>query len=101
MKKAFIKYRDWKLYSDTKTTQQTYKDLKQSGAESCGCNGCKNFVLQREKVFPDEINKLFSELGIDYKKKLKLPNLVFKKTGFIVITDGFNTKEILKEKTVL
>lgn len=92
MKKAFIKYRDWKLYSDTKTTQQTYANLKLSGAESCGCDSCKNFILQREKIFPDEIKKLFSELGIDYKKEIEITEFSIQENGLHYYNGWFQYK---------
>ena len=67
-----VTYRDWELYSDKKTTERTYKEFEFSGAESCGCDCCKNFIEQRERVFPNEIKKLFRELGVDYKKEIEV-----------------------------
>ena len=63
MNETQVQYRDWELYSDKDITEQTYKKFKHSGAESCGCDYCKNFIAQRETVFPDEIKELFRDGG--------------------------------------
>jgi hypothetical protein len=65
MNETRIKYREWECYSDEKTTKLTYDEFIHSGAESCGCDCCKNFITQRECAFPDEIKKLFKELEVD------------------------------------
>lgn len=75
-----VKYRDWVFEVDKELTRQTYQKVTGSGADTCVCNDCKNYVAYRDKVFPDEINQLFTDLGVDYKKEVeitsfeKLPN---------------------------
>jgi hypothetical protein len=43
-----------------------------SGAETCECNDCKNYVTHRDKIFPEEVLELFNQLGIDYKKEVEI-----------------------------
>lgn len=67
-----VKYRDWEFEVDRNLTRHTYKNISASGAESCVCNGCKNYVAYRDKIFSDEIRNLFEDLGIDYKKEVEI-----------------------------
>lgn len=61
-----IKFRDWDLYVDYETTKNTYDNVIH---ESCNCDDCKNYALSKDIAFPDEIRKLFLDLGIVYKKE--------------------------------
>ena len=67
-----VKYKDWEFEVDRDLTRQTYNSVSVSGADSCVCNDCKNYVAYRDKVFPDEIKRLFDDLGIDYKKEVEI-----------------------------
>ena len=75
-----VKFRDWKFEVDRELTETTYTNVLGSGADTCVCNNCKNYVAFRDNVFPDEVLKLFNDLGIDYRKEVeitsweKLPN---------------------------
>lgn len=57
---------------DRELTKLTYEGFTLGGAESCGCDDCKNFVYNREDIYPEEIKKLFDQLGIDYKKETEI-----------------------------
>ena len=80
MKPVILKFRAWTLEVDKEQTQRTYEKVSGSGADTCICNDCKNYVAYRDKVFPEEIRILFTDLGIDYRKEVeitsweKLPN---------------------------
>lgn len=67
-----VKFRDWEFEVDRELTRQTYKNVSVSGADSCVCNDCKNYVAFRDKVFSEEIRRLFDDLGIDYKKEVEI-----------------------------
>jgi len=69
-----VKYKDWTFDVDKALTEQTYKSISGSGADTCGCNDCKNYVAYRDKVFPKEIIDLFNRLGIDFKKEVEITN---------------------------
>ena len=78
-----VKYRDWEFEVDRDLTRQTYQSVSVSGADSCVCNDCKNYVAFRDKVFSDEIRRLFDDLGIDYKKEVEI-------TSFETLPDGLH-----------
>lgn len=67
-----IKFREWEFEVDCELTRYTYSKAVFSGAESCMCNDCKNYVAFRDNVFSDEIKKLFFDLGVDYRKESEL-----------------------------
>lgn len=67
-----VKYRDWEFEVDRELTRQTYESISVGGADSCVCNVCKNYVICRDKVFSEEIKRLFDDLGIDYKKEVEI-----------------------------
>jgi hypothetical protein len=69
---TIVQYRDWKFEVDRELTRHTYESVSASGAESCACNDCKNYVACRDKIFPEEIKTLFSDLGIDYSKEVEI-----------------------------
>ena len=78
-----VRYRDWEFEVDRELTRLTYESVSVSGADSCGCNYCKNYVACRDKVFSDEIKTLFADLGIDYKKEVEI-------TTFETLPDGLH-----------
>ncbi|MGB4776049.1 MAG: hypothetical protein WBP45_12800 [Daejeonella sp.] len=67
-----VKFRNLELLADKQLTKLTYDKELAGGAESCGCNYCKNFANYRDKAYPEEIKQLFIELGIDYKKESEI-----------------------------
>lgn len=83
-----VKYKDWTFEVDRALTQQTYKHISGSGADTCGCNDCRNYVAYRDKVFPGEIIDLFRNLEIDFRKEVeitvweKLPNGLYHVGGW-------------------
>lgn len=72
MATTIVKFREWTFEVDKECTEQTYHDISGSGADTCGCNDCKNYVAYSDKVFPKEIIELFSNLGIDFKKEVEI-----------------------------
>ncbi|MGI4863193.1 MAG: hypothetical protein ACRYFZ_04670 [Janthinobacterium lividum] len=66
-----LHYRNWTFEVDRELTQKTYAAVVGSGSDTCVCNDCKNYVAYREQVFPAEIQTLFTELGIDYRKEVE------------------------------
>lgn len=72
MATTIVKFKDWTFEVDKALTEQTYQNISGSGADTCGCNDCKNYVSYRDKVFSKEIIDLFIELGIDYRKEVEI-----------------------------
>src|SRR5258708_5745822 len=60
-----ITYRDWILDCDVEATRAGYETISAGGAESCDCAGCRNFLAQRDSVYPAEVLNLFDELGVN------------------------------------
>jgi hypothetical protein len=67
-----IIYRDWIFDADVGVTCAGYETISVGGVETCDCAGCRNFLAQRDSVFPAEVLKLFSELGVDYKRDAEI-----------------------------
>ena len=67
-----LQFKDWEFRFDKQLTQQTYENVVGSGADTCFCNDCKNYVALRDSVFPDEVHKLFDDLGVDYRKEVEI-----------------------------
>jgi hypothetical protein len=55
----------WEFHVDRPATMDAHAREPRGGADSCTCNGCRNFVAAREKVFPTTFLKLLDSLGID------------------------------------
>jgi len=92
MKETQVKFRDWELFADKELTAQTYEELELSSADSCRCNYCKNFVEQRERIFPDAVKELFSNLGIDYKKEIEVSEFAKLENGLHYYSGWFHFK---------
>lgn len=69
---TIVKFKAWTFDVNKTLTEQTYKNFSGSGAETCGCNNCKNYVAYRNQVFPEEVFNLFNDLGIDYRKEAEI-----------------------------
>jgi hypothetical protein len=79
---TIIKYRDWEFSVDKTLTKQTYDKIQVGGPESCGCNDCKNFANNRDKIYPDEIKQLLADLGVDYRKENEICHYCKLDNGF-------------------
>lgn len=80
MNKA-VKYRNWIFEVDFDRTIEVYQKTEKGCPESCGCNNCKNFSLNREQIYPTEFKNLLSKLGIDYKKESEIYHMFRAKNG--------------------
>ena len=56
---TIVKFNDWTFEVDKSLTEQTYRNISASGAETCRCTNCKNYIAYRDRVFPKEIIDLF------------------------------------------
>src|SRR5690606_15691451 len=92
MATTIVKYKDWAFEVDKGLTEQTYKSISGSGADTCGCNDCINYVAYRDKVFPNEIIDLFHELGIDYRKEVEITKWEILSNGLHHIGGWFHFK---------
>ena len=67
-----IIYREWIFDCDVEVTRAAYETIPAGGVETCDCAGCRNFLAQRDSVFPAEILRLFAELGVDYRRDAEI-----------------------------
>ena len=67
-----ITYRDWVFDCDVEGTRKAYESIAAGGVETCECTGCKNFLVQRDSLFPDEVLNLFKQLGVNYKRDAEI-----------------------------
>lgn len=99
MATEIVNYMDWVLEVDRKSTEQAYHAVSASGADTCSCSNCKNYVAFRDKVFPAEIKELLDNLGIDYRKEVEIISWEVLPGGLRHIGGWFHFKgRILKGK---
>lgn len=55
----------WQFEFDAEATKMAYSRVDRGGAESCSCNGCRNFVAARSRVFPKPFLEFLATLGVD------------------------------------
>lgn len=67
-----VKYKDWEFNVDFAATQSIYSTISESGAQTCTCTYCKNYIAQIDSIFPRDIIKLLPDLGIDYSKDFEV-----------------------------
>lgn len=91
-----LKFKEWELEFERLLTEQTYKDISESGAETCNCNDCKNYIANRDKVFPFEVLELFKNLGVDYKKEVEITSYEILENGLHHIGGWFHFKGQVK-----
>ncbi len=77
---------------DQELTKSTYAQVTSSGADTCLCNDCKNYVAYRDNVFPSEVLHLFNELGIDYRKEVEITAWEKRPNGLYHIGGWFHFK---------
>lgn len=59
---------EWFFTNDLSATQEAYSRIDVGTADECKCNGCRNFVAVRDRVFPPAFIELLKSLGIDPHK---------------------------------
>ena len=95
-----VKYRDWVFEVDLEATIETYSNVEESGADTCACDNCKNYVAFRNYVFPEEILNLFDQLGVDSRKEVEITTWEELPDKFLRIGGWFHFKgRVLAGKT--
>lgn len=100
MSGTIVRFQDWTFEVDRAFTEQTYEKVLGSGADTCICSDCKNYVAYRDRVFPDIILNFFKELGIDYRKEVEVSHYETLPDGLRHIGGWFHFKgRVLTGKT--
>ena len=93
-----VKFRDWEFIVDKELTKMTYDKVSGGSSEGCDCNDCKNFVNSRETIYPEEIKKFLTELGVDYKKESEICHYCRQDDGLHYYGGWFHFKGQFKGK---
>ena len=59
---------EWLFTCDRNATADAYARAQEGGANTCTCDGCRNFVAVRDRVFPGAFLAFLDSLGIDPHK---------------------------------
>jgi hypothetical protein len=70
-----VRFERWNLDINIAATRRAYKGLTAGGADICACDGCRNFALQRERIFPDALRNFFDRSGIDYRREIEVAHI--------------------------
>ncbi|WP_338790551.1 hypothetical protein [Bernardetia sp. MNP-M8] len=70
-----ITYKNQIFEVDFDRTKEVYDNIQFSNLFSCNCHGCRNFLVNRENIYPKEVLNLMIQLGIDYKKGSELHHI--------------------------
>ncbi|MHC4332401.1 MAG: hypothetical protein ACYSUV_01465 [Planctomycetota bacterium] len=62
----------WIVKYDAEATRRRYEHIDSGLPEKCRCEFCLNFAAARENVYPEEVKKIFVQLGIDYTKEAEV-----------------------------
>jgi hypothetical protein len=87
-----IKFKNWELIVNDELTKSTYNKVELGNADACICAECKNYSNFRDNVFPEEIKKLFLEIGIDYRKESEVTRYCKLKNGLHFYGGWFHFK---------
>jgi len=63
---------DQTIRYDRQATAQIYATTTTGWAERCGCAGCRNYVVQRDEIYPPVFRELLDRLGIDPNKEAEV-----------------------------
>lgn len=67
-----IHFKRWVLLAEPERTAEAYRAIERSAAEVCGCDPCRNFLAQRDQIYPAEALALFAQLGIDATREAEV-----------------------------
>ena len=67
-----VRFGRWTLRCDRAATEEAYRQVLQGAPERCGCDPCKNFVAQRQSIYPAAVVSLFDQLGIDLAREAEI-----------------------------
>ena len=63
---------DWVLVCDVEETRCIYAEISEGGADECVCDYCKNYSRLRSRVFPEEMQSLLAQLGVDWRREAEV-----------------------------
>jgi hypothetical protein len=70
-----------KIDVDVEQTKKIYASIEKGGCLKCGCAYCRNFLVQLPGLFPKEVQRFFSDSGIDPLKDAEVYELGVNPSG--------------------
>ncbi len=71
-----VHFLNWELIVDKQATYNAYANVQHGGSHSCSCEDCKEYIKRIDSIFPDNVKKLLSKLGIDYHKDAEVTHII-------------------------
>ncbi len=71
----------WRIEYDPDTTRAAYATLQAGGAEACGCDPCRNWVLTRDRLVPQELKELLGRLGVPLDRDAEVYHIARLESG--------------------
>jgi hypothetical protein len=63
-----MQFGDWEFTCEIHATAAAYSRQEAGGADTCSCNGCRNWVCVRDRVYPAAFLAFLDSVGIDPAK---------------------------------
>ena len=63
-----MQFGEWEFTCDRSATVAAYSRATAGGTDTCTCDGCRNFVLDRDRVYPHSFVSFLESLGVDPHK---------------------------------
>jgi hypothetical protein len=63
---------DQTIRYDRDSTVRIYASTTNGWAERCGCVGCRNYLAQRDEIYPPVFRELLDRLGIEPNKEAEV-----------------------------
>ena len=96
---VILPFKEWTLTVDREATLTTYTSVANGSAADCDCSDCKNYLANREIVFPSMIKSLFNQLGIDYRKESEVWKMYKDEEGLHLYNGIFHFKGSFEGKS--
>jgi hypothetical protein len=71
----------WCILYDATATWEAYARVRTGGAESCGCDPCRNWVLSRARLVPTDLRGLLGRLGIPLDRDCEVYHCAREESG--------------------
>ena len=76
-----IQYKNWSFEVDVARNKAVYQRETEGSTDRCSCLYCRNFLAQKEQLYPQIIQTFLTSIGIDYKKEAEVYHLCLLEHG--------------------
>ena len=59
----------WNVEYDREKTRALHNAVESPKSEKCKCAHCRNFVVARDTIYPEQVRTVLEKLGVDYRKE--------------------------------